>query len=144
MYALGMEESWHEKDSGFFGLLIQHPEMQDKVVDFTTSILAYALRDSEIRGEVLAAISESELVGLFEGSTSAQPDERSIESEKSMGRQKITARDAAQILRYNPHYFSRKAKSWGLTKIRMSRTSCRYYLDEVEQLAADRGIREEI
>lgn len=120
--------------------MVQHPAVQDDIVGFVTTILHHALSDAEIREQVLATISETEIAGLIEANAT---DKNSAAAQKheTLGRQQITARDAAKMLRYNPRYFSRKAKDWGLTKIRMSRTSCRYYLDEVEQLAVERGIR---
>ena len=139
-----METNSLRSHSGFFAQLVKHPAIRDDVVEFVTLILREALLVSEIRGHLAMTLSGKEIVEILKTTLSSQIEAPFNENHEVMGRQQITARDAAKILRYNSHYFSRKAKDWGLTKIRMSRTSCRYYLDEVEQLAVDRGIRRTI
>ena len=126
--------------AGFFSLMLEHPAVQEDIAGFATLILHQALSVSEISDQVIASISATE-IAEFVGANAPAREEVLPNEERVLGRRQITARDAAMILCYNPRYFSRKAKDWGLTKIRMSRTSCRYYLDEVEQLAVERGVR---
>ena len=136
-----MEMDSHDSYRGFLNLILQHPAIQDNITEFVTMILRQALSVSEIREQVVESISGTDIGELLSGKDSAQKKKPTNMDGEELGRRQITARDASKILRYNPHYFSRKAKDWGLTKIRMSRTSCRYYLDEVQQLAIDRGVR---
>ena len=128
------------EQSDFISTLIGHPLIRADVSEFVTALLHQALAVEEIRTEVISALSCQEIVDLVERvPVQAAKDEKT--EVDVIGRRQITARDAAKILGYNPRYFSRKSKDWGLTKIRMSRTTCRYYLDEIEQLATERGIR---
>lgn len=130
--------------TGILDLVIQHPAVQGDIPEFVTLILRQALSVAEIREQVVAAITGSEVVELLGEGISTGRKAALAEEQKGFGRQQVTACEAAKILRYNPRYFNRKAKDWGLTKIRMSRTSCRYYLDEIEQLAVERGIRKTV
>ena len=136
-----METDWKSNSPDFFGMLIQHPAVQNDIAGFATAILHHALSVSEIREQIISSLEEAEVVQFVRGADRPREKKVNPSQEESLGRRQITARDAARIMGYNPRYFSRRAKEWGLTKIRMSRTSCRYYLDEVEQLAIERGIR---
>jgi len=58
--------------------------------------------------------------------------------ERSGDREQIKTAHAAKILGYHPKYFCQKGAEWGVKKIHMSTRSVRWYLDEVEALAASR------
>lgn len=99
-----------------------------ETVDAAKRILSEALSNESVREMILNSLEESDILKL-------------VESNGHSPRKQITAREAARMLSYNPRYFSRMARKWGLTKIKMSRTSARYYLDEVEQLAESRCLK---
>jgi len=121
---------------GFIEMLLTHPRGKEDVIIFITELFHQALACPEIQTEVVEAILEDTVASMHPLVEPPKEETKSV-----LGRQQITAREAAGILRYHHRYFTRKAKAWGLTKIKMSRTSARYYLDEVEQLARDRGIK---
>ncbi|QYY35453.1 MULTISPECIES: hypothetical protein [Cerasicoccaceae] len=135
-----MDMKLQSDTSGFLSMLIQHPAIQGDIASFASAIIRQALTDSSIRRQVIDSIPKSEIIEIIGANAPVEKSEKSNVPEK-LGRQQISGRDAARILGYNPRYFSRRAKDWGLTKIRMSRTSCRYYLDEVNRIAEERGIR---
>lgn len=127
-------------DSRILDMLLTHPNLREEVAEFAVEVLRLALSMPEIRVQVAQYVTGAEIIEILGPVQSRQNEDASL-PKPSIGRQQITAREAASMLRYHHRYFTRKAKDWGLTKIKMSRTSARYYLDEVEQLVTERAIK---
>ena len=133
--------SQSKPQKNFIKSLLSHPLLQSDVEDFIDELLDGALQNPDIRSHLIERFQERHLIGLIKDTPTPTVDHSNNPSpNKSEGRITITARQAAKILGYHPKYFSRKARDWGLSKIYMSCRSCRYYLDEIDNLTKSRTV----
>ena len=120
---------------------MNHPGIQHDVEEFIGDLLDEALRNPEVRSHIVEKLHGKHLYTLVDEAPTQSTEEASNGSQfYPEGRVKISTRKAAMLLGYHPKYLGRKASAWGLTKIYMSSRSCRYYLDEVEELANKRAL----